>query len=132
MLALTLGVGVYFFRRRKGAEAYAVLSALALPVSVIAVISFISPYIYELPTHHCPFCLLQKEYGYVGYPMYLSLLIAAVCGIGTGVIEEFSHKPSLKDAAPRVQRRLAAASVIAFAIFTGIALAEIAFSNLKM
>jgi len=39
----------------------------------MAILSFISVYFYELPTHHCPFCILQKEYGYVGYPLYLTL-----------------------------------------------------------
>ena len=47
-----------------------VLGVLAFFVSAAALISFISPYIYELPTHHCPFCILQKEYRFIGYPMH--------------------------------------------------------------
>lgn len=132
LLALTLGLGTYFYRRERGAEAFSLVSAIMFLVSVLAVISFISPYIYELPTHHCPFCLLQKEYGYIGYPMYLSLLVATVCGIGTGAIEPFKHRRSLKEAAPRIQKRLALASLVAFAVFAAISVAEIALSNLKM
>jgi hypothetical protein len=43
-------------------------------VSVAALISFISVYFYELPTHHCPFCILQGEYHYVGYLIYAAVL----------------------------------------------------------
>lgn len=46
---------------------------LFLPVSLIAIINVFSTYIYELPTHRCPFCLLQKEYTYTGYLGYLLL-----------------------------------------------------------
>lgn len=48
-------------------------TALFLPVAVVMIINLISTYIYELPTHRCPFCLLQKEYGYTGYFGYLFL-----------------------------------------------------------
>lgn len=47
---------------------------LFLPVAILAVINLFSTYIYELPTHRCPFCLLQKEYNYTGYLGYLLLL----------------------------------------------------------
>ena len=46
-----------------------------IPVALLAVISFFSTYVYELPTHTCPFCLLQKEYGYMGYWLYALLFI---------------------------------------------------------
>ncbi len=46
---------------------------LFLPVALLAVINIFSTYIYELPTHRCPFCLLQKEYTYTGYLGYLLL-----------------------------------------------------------
>jgi len=35
---------------------------------------FFSTYVYELPTHKCPFCLFQKEYYYVGYILWGSLI----------------------------------------------------------
>lgn len=46
---------------------------LFLPVALLAIINVFSTYVYELPTHRCPFCLLQKEYGYTGYLGYLLL-----------------------------------------------------------
>lgn len=50
-------------------------------VSILAIIEFFSPYIYELPTHHCPFCMLQSGYNYVGYGIYLFLFIGTFLGM---------------------------------------------------
>lgn len=50
-----------------------VSSILFLIISYYAVIYFFGTYIYELPTHHCPFCMLQKDYNYIGYFLYLFL-----------------------------------------------------------
>jgi len=39
--------------------------------ALAAIISFISVYYYRLPSHHCPFDLLQGHYDFIGYPLYL-------------------------------------------------------------
>ena len=44
-------------------------------ISLMAITSFFSPYIYELPSHKCPFCILQRDYYYIGYLIYT--LVAA-------------------------------------------------------
>jgi hypothetical protein len=59
----------------------AILSLIFIPISILFVINFLSPYIYELPTHKCPFCILQSDYYYVGYGLYISLFIATFSGI---------------------------------------------------
>jgi hypothetical protein len=92
--------------------ALALLSAAALPVSLAAVVSWISPYVYELPTHHCPFCILQREYRFVGYPLYAALLGGSVAGMGVGVLMPFRGIPSLAVALPALQRRLATVSAV--------------------
>jgi hypothetical protein len=56
-------------------------------VSIVSLISFISLYFYEIPTHHCPFDILQKEYHYVGYPLYITLLGSTVFGLFPGLAE---------------------------------------------
>jgi hypothetical protein len=50
-------------------------------VSIASVISFISVYYYRMPTHHCPFDLLQGHYYFIGYPLYLCLFGAVLCGL---------------------------------------------------
>ena len=63
----------------------------------MAILSFISPYFYELPTHHCPFCILQSEYGYIGYLLYGALFGSAVTGMGVGVLMPFRNIASLSE-----------------------------------
>jgi hypothetical protein len=50
-------------------------------VSLASVVSFISVYYYRLPSHHCPFDLLQGHYHFIGYPLYLCLFGALLCGL---------------------------------------------------
>jgi len=54
-------------------------------ISIISLIIFFSTYIYELPTHHCPFCFLQKDYFYMGYFLYVTLFVGTFFGISSGV-----------------------------------------------
>jgi len=51
-------------------------SILFVYISYYALVYFFSTYIYELPTHKCPFGMLQKEYYYVGYFIYSALFLA--------------------------------------------------------
>lgn len=62
----------------------ALLAMLLLPVGLAGIIAFVSLYIYQLPTHHCPFDLLQGHYGFVGYPLYAGLFMAVLFGVLPG------------------------------------------------
>jgi hypothetical protein len=128
--ALALGVGFY----RTGAMGYgfAVAILVTLVISIASLISFISIYFYELPTHHCPFCILQKEYGYIGYFLYLLLLVGGLAGMGVGLLMPFRQIPSLQETLPTIQKHLALTSIIFYLLFTAIATYQIIFSNLKM
>ena len=57
------------------------LCVIFMFVSIYALIRFFSPYIYELPTHKCPFCMLEKEYNYVGYAIYILIFFGALSGV---------------------------------------------------
>jgi len=74
-------------------------------------------YLYEMPTTTA---LLPPaaEYGYVGYPLYATLLGGAVAGMGVGAIAPARRIESLAVAVPVLQRRLASASMLLYAIFT--------------
>ncbi|MRR08039.1 MAG: hypothetical protein EG828_14145, partial [Deltaproteobacteria bacterium] len=54
--------GFMFYSRGRPVTGYffSLMSIITFSVAVAALISFISLYIYQLPTHHCPFCILQK------------------------------------------------------------------------
>ena len=102
-MAASVGSGLCFYFKGKGAYPFSVIAAGTFVVAVLSIISFISPYIYELPSHHCPFCILQGEYRYVGYPLYAGLLGGAVAGIGVGVLMPFRKISSLRRSS-RVRR----------------------------
>ncbi len=115
--------GVVLLRTRRGAIAFSVISFAFLCVAVASLLSFFCLYIYELPTHHCPFCLLQKEYGFVGYPIYGTLLGGAMAGLGVGALAPFGDRKSLTSALPRLQARLVWSTLflaLAFTLIVGI------------
>ncbi len=129
VLILTMRVGIGFIVTGRGAAVFGLAAGVATVVSLAAVISFISVYYYELPTHHCPFCLLQKDYHYIGYPLYLSLLMAGTTGMGTGVIERLKGPQSLSTLIPALQRRFCLLSMGGFLVFTLIASYPIFFAD---
>ncbi len=135
LLVTTVGGAVaaalHFLRRGRGAVALAVLSAAALPAALAGVIAFVSPYVYELPTHHCPFCLLQREYHGIGYPLYASLLGGTVAGMGAGLLAPFRRIASLAAPLPTLQRRLAGLSAALLGLFAALVLWAVLTSNLR-
>ncbi len=56
-------------------------------VAMVAVIGVFSSYVYAMPYHHCPFCILKPEYHYIGFVLYGTLLPAVFCGTGVGVLQ---------------------------------------------
>jgi hypothetical protein len=120
VIAALVGSGIWFVRRASGGYVVALLSVLAFVVSIAALISFISLYIYELPTHHCPFCILQREYHFIGYPMYGLLLTGVVAGLGLGMTYSSRHTPSLASVLLSLQRRLSVIAVVAFGAFAAL------------
>lgn len=111
-------VGIFSLHRR-GEERilFSLMTVVMFLISLASLVSFLSSYIYELPTHHCPFCMLQKEFGYIGYAFYLSLFCGTVTGAGAGMLEPFRKIESLSDILPRIQRKLIIAAIFSFLIF---------------
>lgn len=131
-MGVTMLIGVYFYLRGKGGYLYSVLTLAMFGVSLASIISFISVYIYELPTHHCPFCIVMEEYGYIGYLLYLPLFAAAVTGTGIGVLLPFRGVESLREVLPRLIKKLTLLSLTLYLAFTVIVIYKIATSNLVL
>ncbi len=77
---------IFYIIRQK--HLFTLANLFFIILSIISLISFFGTYIYELPTHHCPFCFLQKDYYYVGYLIYTLLFIGTFNGIITGFIND--------------------------------------------
>lgn len=132
VLAALLAAGGLVLRKRQGTVPFAILSLAFLAVATASLISFIGLYIYALPTHHCPFCLLHREYGFVGYPLYGALLGGAISGLGVGALAPFQGRPSLAIALPGIQRKLTWATVALALLFTLIVGAWMVLSPLRL
>lgn len=129
-LAVALAAGVLVLWRPRLGWLLALASAAAFFIGMAAIISTISVYVYELPHHHCPFCILKREYGHVGYALYVPLFTATLCGLGSGIAAWAARRPSLAEAGPKAARILAGWSLLGFALFGVISLWLIVRSSL--
>jgi len=66
---------------------FAILNLFFIVISLVSLISFFGTYIYELPTHNCPFCFLQQDYNYIGYFLYALLFVGTFYGLVIGFVE---------------------------------------------
>jgi len=131
-MGVTILGGLFHQLRRRGGYVFALASVVAFPVALAAIVSFISLYIYELPTHHCPFCILMRDYHYVGYGLYGMLIGAVVAGAGAGALLPFRRVPSMRAVIPSLVHRLTLASVALYAVFTAVVTWAILSSHLTL
>ncbi len=129
-MALTLAAGIRYLARRRGAVLFGAAGLACFPLTLMSLIVFICPYIYELPTHHCPFCILQREYAYIGYPMYAGLLGGTLAAAGAWLLCRYRHLASLKEIVPRVQHQLVAFGVFSYSLLSGIVIHAVLSSHL--
>jgi len=131
-MLLTLAAGIHCALTGRHDWLYGLLSVAVFPLSLAALISYFCLYVYEMPMHHCPFCMLQKEYHFVGYFLYLFLLVGAITGASAGIIGRFRKKASLAALIPNIQKRLCGVSVLGYGLFTLRVTYAIVFSDFKL
>jgi hypothetical protein len=112
--------------------ASAILSPAVFVVSIASIISFIALYFYEIPTHHCPFDIIQKDYHFIGYPVYISLFTGVIFGMITGIFEPIKKIVSLKSIIEKYQKKWTVLSIILISIFTVICSWPILFSSFTL
>ncbi len=130
--ALYVRTAVHLLATGRGGRMLGWVSAAFFVVSLISIISFISVYYYALPTHHCPFDILQSGYHYIGYPLYAGLFAVGITGMGIGVLDRFRQVPSLEAAVPALQRRYAWVGLAAGLLVVAIALYPMLFSSFTL
>jgi hypothetical protein len=131
-MAATAGSGLLFWWKGRGGYLFAALSTAAFLLGIAGLISFIGLYFYELPSHHCPFCILQAEYGHVGYFLYASLLGGGIAGLGVGALLPFRRCASLAVFLPSLLRRLTLVVLVCYALFVAITVYQMVTSNLLL
>ena len=108
------------------------VSAAVVFLALAAVISFVSPYIYELPTHHCPFDILQRGYSFVGYPLYISLFCGTFFGLLPGVFQPLKRLPSFEGIIDTIERKWVGGSMGCMLLFVTVVTYQVVVSNLTL
>ncbi len=63
-----------------------ILNVLFLFIAYYCATYYFGTYVYEQPNHKCPFCMLQKDYHYVGYLIWSTLFIGVYFGISPYIV----------------------------------------------
>jgi hypothetical protein len=111
---------------------FAIVSFALFVVSIASIISFISLYFYEIPTHHCPFDIIQKDYDFIGYPLYITLFGGAFFGMATGISERYKKIASLKAIINKAQKKWTILSILMILMFIVIASWPVLFSSFTL
>lgn len=125
MLAHHIGVGLAWLTGiaalatgRRLTNVAASLAALAFfPLAAVSTVSFIAPYVYGLPWHHCPFDMFLGVYGWVGFPIFLALFAATAWGALPGILAGFAGRKGLEALYPAAARKWIVRSLASRAVF---------------
>ena len=96
-------------------------------------VSFISLYIYQMPSHHYPFDMLQQNYYFVGYPLYGGLFLGTLFGLLPGLCQSLKHKSaSLAGEIRRVEKGWLRLAMFFSTLFLAIASWPLLFGSFRM
>jgi hypothetical protein len=109
-----------------------IISLAVFVVSITAIVSFISLYIYELPSHHCPFDIIQKGYNYVGYLIYSSLFCGVLFGMLPGLFQPMKKISSLQEELAVSEKRWLYLSIVFIMIFAALSSWPVLFGDFTM
>jgi hypothetical protein len=129
-----LAIGLVCLLRPSRLVRYALsaTSVVLLFVSGASIVSFLSLYIYELPTHHCPFDMIQKQYSFIGYPIYLSLFAAVYFGLLPGLFHPLRKIPSLANTIAAAEAEWLILGLSSALVFAAIASWPVLFGELTL
>ncbi len=109
---------------------YASVWTCFLVLGFIGITALFSSYIYAMPFHHCPFCILKKEYSYIGFALYGTLIPGAFFGMVTGVIPVLSRIDKLEDSLHIFKKKAIYLSFVFLFLFLGLSSYHLVFYKL--
>ncbi len=90
-----------------------------LGLSVVT--SEFSYYIYAMPFHKCPFCILKPEYHFIGFYIYAALFLGAFFGMSVLVVEPLHTIKDLQKSVSTYQQSATRYSLVFLTLFTLVA-----------
>jgi hypothetical protein len=118
--------------RGRGGALLGLCGVIGLVASLLAIVAFVAPYVYEDPRHHCPFCILKAEYSYRGYLLYVPLFGATAAALGALALAPFADRPLLAKSVARATGALARVSGTLWILFAWVVCWIIADSRLVL
>ena len=131
-LFLAAGLGCFVIRTALLRYLFAGAALLILVVSLASIVSFLSLYVYELPTHHCPFDMLQRQYSFIGYPIYLFLFASVFFGLLPGLTVPLRRLPRLEALIADAESAWLTWGVVSMLAFVSVASWKVIFGSLTM
>jgi hypothetical protein len=89
-------------------------------LALVTIITVFSSYIYAMPYHNCPFCVMKPEYHYIGFLIYGTLIPASFFGMTTVLVEPFKNRHNLTIPVTRYQQYAIKLSLLLLIILTGV------------
>jgi len=122
VVLLVFGGGGAALRWRPWGTAFFSLAWLWFFLLALAVVtSEFSSYIYAMPYHKCPFCILKPQYNYIGFAIYLALFIGAFMGMSIVMVEPFRmHRDMVEKTVAGYQRIALRISLAMLLLFTAL------------
>lgn len=116
-LSWLTGLAALATRKRAALAAASLVSIAFFPLALASAVSFIAPYVYGLPWHHCPFDMFLGVYSWVGFPLFLALFAATAWGALPGAVMPFSGREGLETLYPAAARGWLIRSLASRAVF---------------
>lgn len=121
ILALSgIAVGLWCCWRSWLAWLYAIGWLWFFGLSLVVITTVVSSYVYAMPYHKCPFCLLKPEYHYFGFLLYGMLIPATFCGISGAMSGLMAKRSGLAGVVAGYQRGAMRLSLVLLWIFAGL------------
>ncbi|MDW7774122.1 MAG: hypothetical protein SCH71_14645 [Desulfobulbaceae bacterium] len=89
-------------------------------IALLVVTTEFTPYIYAMPFHKCPFCVLKPEYHYIGLFIYTALFTGTFFGMNVFAVYPLQHMAGLGEVVPRFQKAAVRVSLILLFVFAAL------------
>jgi len=86
-------------------------------LALVVVTTEFTPYIYAMPYHKCPFCILKPEYHYIGFFLYTALFTGTFFGMSAQIVHPLRNREGLAEVVPRFQKSAVVVSLVMLFVF---------------
>jgi hypothetical protein len=118
LLLIVFGLSVALRWRPWGSLVFSVAWLWFFLLALMVVTTEFSSYIYAMPYHKCPFCILKPEYHYIGFIIYLALFAGAFSGMSVIVVEPLRLFRGMEMDVSGFQQKALYLSLVLLVIFT--------------